>query len=390
VDPFYTPADIAIRMVGAVRERNPSCVADFAAGRGELLRAAGQQWHGATMIATDYCRSSVSRLRRDFSHWSIGRCDFLSKSSRQRCTPLSRLQGTVSVALLNPPFSCRGATRLCVSANKVELTCSRALAFVITSLQYVSLGGEIVVLLPAGSLFTEKDRKAWDFLNAVTVCELVAMNGHKVFNGCRARTAIVHFTKTKECQEPEESCKVKSDPPGVEKRNSVFVLRGRVQMHTVAAISQRLSAPLVHSTDLGIGRLDLSGSRAHRSHPGISGPAVFVPRVGEPNKEKIFLYALRKRVILSDCVIALKCKSPKQTRVLHSTLLRRWTQLEEKYGGTGAKYITIGSLSQFLKGLGFSVLPAHVQRKSHQLVRAIGEDNVGQFSRFTKQLNGVH
>src|SRR5438132_14120051 len=96
-------------MVQCAARTETSLLADFAAGYGELLKVGESRWHGVKCIATDINRSVISKLRREESRWLSGNCDFLNPNSRKHCRVLSNALGKVSVVLLNPPFSCRGA-----------------------------------------------------------------------------------------------------------------------------------------------------------------------------------------------------------------------------------------------------------------------------------------
>src|SRR5688500_2052184 len=105
-DQFFTPSEIATRLVAPFRRSSEKCIADFAAGDGELLRAAGLKWPRAKIIASDIDEVTVRSLKKDFPRWAIGKCDFLNERSRQRCNPISSVKGKITLLLLNPPFSC--------------------------------------------------------------------------------------------------------------------------------------------------------------------------------------------------------------------------------------------------------------------------------------------
>jgi len=90
-------------------------------------------------IATDINRNTISRLRRAETNWDIGRCDFLNQKSRERCEVLSRTLGKVSLILMNPPFSCRGARKYEVEFEASVFRCGLALAFVLESLRFLAL-----------------------------------------------------------------------------------------------------------------------------------------------------------------------------------------------------------------------------------------------------------
>ena len=109
IDAFYTPSHLAELMVSHVQYHEPKVIADFAAGDGELLLTAHRRWPHASIIATDLDKRSIRIIRHRNPVWSVGCCDFLNERSRIRCSPLRDMIGTVSLVLLNPPFSYRGA-----------------------------------------------------------------------------------------------------------------------------------------------------------------------------------------------------------------------------------------------------------------------------------------
>jgi hypothetical protein len=89
-----------------------------------------------------------------------------------------------------------------------------------------------------------------------------------------------------------------------------------------------------------------------------TGPCVLVPRVCEPNVGKIVLYTGRAALALSDCVIGLICKNTLDAQALRDLFVREWPEFKSLYGGTGARYITLGQLDHWLKLRGVQVLAA--------------------------------
>lgn len=130
------------------------------------------------------------------------------------------------------------------------------------------------------------------------------------------------------------------------------------------------TAPLAHSTDLNNFGLTLNGHRAAAGSSAIQGAFVALSRVGNPKKEKIALHYSRTKIAISDCIIALRCRTKEQASTLHSALLNNWPVLKSLYGGTGARYITVSKLVSHLSKLGFAVVP-HANAKQ-QLRRSIG------------------
>lgn len=155
IDSIYTPSALARTMVDAagVSLGAGHLIADFAAGSGELLIAAHERWPLAQIVATDINPTETQFLKRKNNSWQIGRCDFLNPKSRNGSLILRRLIGKITLVILNPPFSCRGGKKVVASTSGISVKCSVGLAFVVNSIDYLTVGGTLVVILPLGSLF---------------------------------------------------------------------------------------------------------------------------------------------------------------------------------------------------------------------------------------------
>lgn len=354
MDRIYTPASLAAKMVEQVRLKRPSTIADFAAGDGGLLRAARNRWANSTFIATDVSPASVALLRRNEPLWHVGRCDFLSHASRARCRALADSVARVSLALLNPPFTCRGGSRWDAQLNGQNTRSGLAMAFVISSIPYLTRGGEMIAVLPAGCFWNERDQQAWALLRGLGQVDILGENGHNTFPGCSPRTVVVRFTNRSSAEPSVLPSIVEyavSEASGI----TVEVVRGSVSMHKLNGNHVEIMRPLVHSTELEEGGVNLTRRKANGSYRSISGPSVLLPRVGRPNKLKIHTYEGRRRIVISDCVIALKCKTREEAGVVRTALLENWGEVERHYIGTGARHLTVRTISHVLAGFGFNM-----------------------------------
>ena len=163
-DEFFTPEDVAATAVDAITLRRVETVADFAAGKGSLLQAASLKRPNAKFVATDLSRSMVSFLKRRFPGWQVGQCDFLRPGSREQCKAVRRLRGEADLVLLNPPFSYRRAAVAVTSRRSMPFRCSPAAAFVVTSIEYLRPGGQLLCIVPTSTLRSELDAAARDLL----------------------------------------------------------------------------------------------------------------------------------------------------------------------------------------------------------------------------------
>jgi hypothetical protein len=355
VDCIYSPPELAEKMIAKVKHwADPSYIADFAAGDGELLKAAQEKWPQSTIIATDINNSSVALLRRTKTAWQVGLCDFLNPKSRGRSSILSSIKGKVSLVLLNPPFSCRGNTKITVDFNGTEIKCSLALAFVLTSIPFLAPDGQLVAVLPAGCLQSQKDASAWEAIRKVCRVEEVGRNGHRTFSGWSPKTVIVRLEMLPAGNKTKRKKDSRNNGHKARRRNiAVSLYRGKISMHTLNGNKTRKRVPLIHSTELEKTGLNLLRRHVSVKLKSIVGPAVLMQRVGRPNVNKILLYFNKQPIALSDCVIGIKCKTFDEAQVIKATLVRNWKKIEQKYVGTCASYITLDSLCELLHSFGF-------------------------------------
>jgi hypothetical protein len=368
VDQINTPSDLCRKVLSCVRIPHPRTIADFSAGSGELLKAASERWGTATFIGLDIDARIARKLRRQQPFWIVSQGDFLSLKRRQQCTALRYAHLGIDLILLNPPFSSRGGSRCQVSVGQEFLSCSRAVAFVILSLRFLNPNGELVAIVPAGSLASEKDRKAWHLLHETFDVSVMGTNGHKTFEGCFPQTVIVRISGRGQSVAPIVTQQHRKEP--AEGAPRLVLYRGSLQMHELKNGGGPTEVPLVHSTCLRNGCVDFTRFRASNAKFTIKGPALLLVRVGEPKQEKVVLYQGRNIFALSDCVVALKAPRDELKR-LHQQLVGSWTSLLKLYRGTGAKYITVAEISDLLHSRGF-VVEVPSRGSGAPLSRAIG------------------
>ena len=377
MDRIYTPPYLAALMAKGSRAR-PSqseefVVADFAAGSGELLLAAVAVWPKATMVATDIDSQAVRNLRTISDSWRTGVCDFLNPRSQQSSHILRSLKGRINLVLLNPPFSCRGGKRVSATIGGVSLKCSVGLAFVVNSIDYLTESGELIAVLPEGSLTSEKDATTWTLLRKMGDTEILKTNGLRTFARAAVRTAVVRFQKRHSCVETEPSPVLNTRSASCHDLHPpVRIVRGTTQMSEIQrGEGYTDSIAFIHSTHLQ----DFAVSshyevRSPRRRCAV-GPMVLLPRVGQPKRSKVARYLDSSIFMLSDCVIALMCHSSEAADLLWNDLQANWSLLEQEYVGSGARYITNRRLSDLLLRIGYSPLIAtskdyRVQKGGHR------------------------
>ena len=350
-------------------------VADFAAGSGELLLAAASVWPTATIVGTDIDPRLVRSLRAISHSWRTGMCDFLNPRSRRGSALLRSLIGHTDLVLLNPPFSCRGGKRVSATSSGVTSRCSVGLAFVVTSIDYLAEGGELITVLPEGSLTSERDATTWNLLRSAGDTEILKTNGLRTFAQAAVRTAVIRFQKghSNENTEPSPFLNAHS-APCQNIRPSVHIVRGTTAVNEIQqSPSDTDSIPFIHSTHLQ--DFTISSHFEVRSRLGryAAGPMVLLPRVGQPKRSKVARHLDSNAFMLSDCVIALTCHCAESAELLWRDLQSNWNLLEQEYVGSGARYITNRRLCDLLLRLGYS--PSISVSKGHCLAKGGRRDD---------------
>lgn len=340
MDRFYTSPELADTLVGLTKKRRRTItVADFACGEGSLLLAAERRWPLTSIIANDVSAQAIASIRRNRPQWQFACADFLNPRSI-RSSALRHHLGSVDLILLNPPFSRRDRRNYKVVFGDQELHASIALAFVVNSLPFLRSSGVILAVLPDGCLVAKHDEPVWQALRRQFKVEVIRDNARSAFCGVRARTCLVRMTKLE---------KRAALVLGTAAQAELRILRGRVQMHSRKVVSARLGQPLVHTSHLLAGAVTDSGECVEG--PVVAGPALLFPRVGLVTPGKICVLGADRRVVLSDCVLAVAYKSETDAEALRCRILAEWPTFASAYRGTGAPYITLERASTVLSGI---------------------------------------
>lgn len=354
VDRVDTPESLSSALVRYARSAQPRIVADFCVGGGELLLAGQEVWPKAVLVGTDNDVGAVRSLKRDQPTWRVGRCDFVRAQSRASCKALRSIVGRVDVILLNPPFSCRGASVRQISLPDGEpIRCSVAMSFLLSALPFMSQQGLALAIMPAGSLTSEKDVDAWAWIKRRYSVSCVRDNGFKTFPGYTLRSVVVRIRPLSRRRRVEAS---RSEDPrsGVwPEVGPVGIVRGVIDAYTGRSRSAR-AYPLIHTTEMRHGRVVLPSGRILTEKRTVAGPAVLLPRVCEPSLHKVCLWP-RGTIAISNCVMAMTCRSQRKARLLVRRIRANWDLLRSQYGGTCARYLTVHRLQRFLTGLGVRV-----------------------------------
>ena len=126
------------------------------------------------------------------------------------------------------------------------------------------------------------------------------------------------------------------------------IVRGCVRMQNPAYSNKKSAVRLIHTTNIQKGKL--TGLR--RIAPGhnllVEGSGVVIPRVCNPNPNKIALLDGTHTYALSDCVIVLRTATQEDAIAVRNHILTHWRDFITIYKGTGAQYTTLARTKSLL------------------------------------------
>lgn len=365
MDAIYTPPDLAEFLAAASSLANPLSVADFAAGDGALLRAAAARWPRASLFGSDIDEGAVRSINSLLPECTTALHDFLQKSGE---SPLSGR--SFDLILLNPPFSSRGSTRYSTDVGNVNHSGSKALVFAAHALSFLAPGGEVIAILPASVLVSERDAdllaamQAWGSVEQIGEVRKAAFKSHAV------AVTVLRISKAQRGTAPKEKPFLVSLRP-----YAVEIARGSLPVHDYVAT--KIGPRFIHTTDMRDGRLLTSRRRASPKLRCVKGPAVLIPRVGRPSASKIVLLP-KCDAVLSDCVVALHTTPPGNERALASLLRENWNSFQSAYGGSCAPYTTVKRVSDALLRIGLVSSVRPEERATERRQTGIAETPVAR------------
>ncbi|WP_201573789.1 N-6 DNA methylase [Psychrobacter sp. H8-1] len=339
-DKYYTDSRLASILVSLVpKDFEPVVVADFASGQGSLLKAAKEKWKDLEIVANDYCSETASELKNN--HWSVYNLDFL-KTEQVTNSGISKYHQNVDLILLNPPFN-QDEVRLLHWNNCTEkIQSSISLSFVYYSMAFLKENGYLVAILPNGCLSSDRDKEAIIFLSKIYQLEVVEDFCDSKFKDVSPRISIVRLKKARPSSVPLYSSS--EHIPS----NKVKVIRGKMHMFKAKHNDDKLSYPLVHTTDLKNALVNINENFRVKSEHIIIGPALLIPRVGNFSQDKISYLSTGTEIVMSDCLFAVLCSSEIHAEELRSFIIEDWRNFKKIYNGTGAVYTTLVKITTYI------------------------------------------
>ena len=348
LDPFYTPDDLAQKVVSLYNGPIPRLIGDFCAGDGGLLRASAIRFPQANYFANDKSKRAYHNLLKYHSDWEVRNIDFLN----DKCLhDIAHLNGAFDLLLLNPPFTCKGQ-KYKIIFDGLKFSASKALLFLVRSIRFLARGGRLLAVLPIGVSISERDADLMSYLKSV-----YGFHIHRKISG-------VSFAGKEPNVILAELCRPATlpayTPRKVRKQDYGFLHRGTLNVvNTKNNMMSKKGIAFIHTTNLVGGKIVEVQTRVspHKTKV-LVGPAVLVPRVGNPNIDKVVVIGEGKKCVLSDCVIAILSSDASSAYYIKSILHARKEGYYRLYAGTGAKYITLSRFGKYLKKV---VLPQYMR-----------------------------
>jgi predicted RNA methylase len=360
IDQHYTSSELAKTMIEAIPKKTiPRSIADFSAGEGSLLKSAKSKWPAAKVFANDWSKQSAALLRRTYPRWAVSAADFLNARSVQASSFFAQ-KGKIDLVLINPPFSERGRERWEIQIEDRAVPCGSTIAFLANALAFLSPSGILLAILPDGCLSSIRDKAAWELINSHFKVEILRDNSRSAFSGVSARTSLVRISQN------SEASSINASPTSKAQFTPLLLMRGQCQMHRLEEFKSSSGLPLVHSTQLRSGSV-LAGGILVDHHASITGPAVLFPRVGRVSPEKVSLLDGNMRIVMSDCVVALPCRTLQEAIDMRKAILENWAHFASIYRGTGAPYLTLETAEGLLSPWLSTIRAASAARKPKQI-----------------------
>lgn len=348
LDQYYTPSDVAEAIIADSVAIAPRICVDSTCGTGRLLDAANAVFGDVKCIGIDKDKRTIANLKRRNPEWVLSVADLLNPSSCIRSLALSSTRDC-DLLVLNPPFSCGGLRYVDVNYLGSQLRASVAMAHILRSFDLFKPKHGAVIIVPESLLYSDVDLHGRNLLCRNYSIEKISELKSTTFKGARVRaTAVRVYPDKKLMSSKKEISFLQGDI-------SVSVTRGGLPVFMME--KSRAGVPFVHSTDIKFvsdKRHCFTLTKSNFSGR-VSGWIILIPRVGVPDRHILKAVYFPDEIQISDCVIALEFSSRQQAKLAENRIGLNWDGLLSIYRGTGARYITIARLKEWLLSINFSV-----------------------------------
>lgn len=336
IDPFYTPTPLATKLADYVDVDHVKRIADFCIGDGELIRAARDKYPDAICYGVDICNDVIANLKEKHSDWKLAVCDFEDDESVNKVDFIRDI--LFDLIMMNPPFTCKGSIVETIEFEGQVFKVSTAMKFVMRALEHLSTEGGLYAILPISCVYSDKDKKAWDYLQqSHYACVLEEPERVYFSKKCSPCIVLVYVGNRDIRRKCQSNINPFLDLPIED------VVRGAIRMQGLKVSKSKNAKRLIHTTNMQNGKL-VKVNKILTSYNAISGFGVVIPRVCNPNRSKIVVLDNQDEYVLSDCVALLKTRTSEEAIVVKERILEHWPAFEQLYKGTGARYTTVQRL----------------------------------------------
>ncbi|MBU2886412.1 N-6 DNA methylase [Gilvimarinus agarilyticus] len=350
LDQYFTPPDLAEEVIRHSYKYDSCVVIDPTCGAGNLLSAACNVFQKVKCVGLDKDTVTIRKLRRCNPEWTLSAADLLCKVSCRNATATRMHNLEEGLLLLNPPFSHKNNKSVNAYYNGIHLKASVAMTYILRSFELFSPRRGGLAIVPESVLFSDTDAHARQLLLEANNIELVTELSSNTFLGARARSSVVKISPKRN---PASSASffLSEQRVGVKLNDPYEVVRGALPVYASLDEKDKEGVPYIHTTDLadlledqldGVLRVD-SNKKGK-----ISGPVILLPRVGTPQEKLIKAISLPSEIHLSDCVLGLRFQTITAAKRAERLIKENFTEFETLYRGTGARYITLSRLTDWL------------------------------------------
>ena len=337
-DSFYTPPSLAEKLAGYVTAKKVQSAIDFCVGDGDLLKAVAKRFDRARLYGTDISSEALQKLGDSCQEMMLGECDFKNDKSVNNVHFLH--DNTFDLIVLNPPFTCKGSVVEHLEFDGEDFKVSTAMLFTMRALRYLSEQGGLYAILPISCVYSEKDKKAWDYLKAHYNACVLEEPSRVYFKDCAPHIVLIYAGRyPMEILHATEEVDFSALPV-------TSIVRGCVRMQSPAYSKKRDAVPLIHTTNIQKGKLVNLKKILPGEHLKIDGFGVVIPRVCNPNPNKVALLDGSHSYVLSDCVIVLRTDTMEAAEKVRNHILTNWHGFITLYKGTAAQYTTLARVKQ--------------------------------------------
>ena len=341
LDAFYTPEGLAGKLLSYCVD-TPRTVIDFCVGDGGLLKAAEQKYTNIECFGIDISDDVIDRLKVRQPSWHLKQSDFRDSKGLTKIPFLH--ESKFDLIVLNPPFTCRGSAINKVFIGDDEYHVSTAMSFLVGALPFLSDRGSVYAILPAGCVYSQKDRKIWQYLKDNYYACILSEVQKAYFNHTCTPNIVLVYLGLKSYPHVEEQTENTKDQTIIELQG---ISRGRLSVYEMKKVKvDKKRIPFIHTTNMRNGELVNVGFTEEGIKESVKGYGVLIPRVCNPNVEKVVVYE-GDEAVLSDCVVLLHTRTKEEAVQLKQYLVKNWTCFKKNYVGTGARYVTIERLKKY-------------------------------------------